>query len=414
MKKVTNSPSFKIASWSLYDLANQFFALNVVSLYFPKWITIEKNTPEIYYSIAFGFSMLLVGFIGPIVGVYSDETGKHRTFLIIFAAISIVFTMVLGVASSIVIALLFFVIANFGCREAEIFYNTLLVEVAPKKKIGLISGLGKMFGYCGAIIALYITKPFITLGGYQLGFFVSGLLYLILALPCFLFVKQKPINLNIQYKESFLRFFKRKQVIAIFKKIITHIFKNRQSADLKYFFIGSFCILCVVNTFLIFMSVFIIKVFGLADYEIIHFIAFATFFAIIGSILSGFISDVIGFKKTLIIMSIFWGITLILCFLEPPFHYLYAMVAGINIGSIWVVSRAFIARVVPQDMLGEMFGAFNFVNYCSSIIGPLVFGAMMLYLSSYGSLGYRLGQVSLLPFAICGIYYFSKMSDLTS
>ena len=73
-----------VLSWALYDLANQFFALNVISLYFVRWVTLEKKSPEIFYSIAFGISMFFVAILAPILGTISDIRGKRKVFLIYF------------------------------------------------------------------------------------------------------------------------------------------------------------------------------------------------------------------------------------------------------------------------------------------------------------------------------------------
>ena len=37
-----------VLSWAMYDLANQFFVLNIVSMYFPRWLTMEKGVPETF------------------------------------------------------------------------------------------------------------------------------------------------------------------------------------------------------------------------------------------------------------------------------------------------------------------------------------------------------------------------------
>ena len=77
-----------ILSWSLYDLANQFFALNIVSLYFVRWVTIEKGVPEIYYGIAFGAASFCVALLSPLFGALSDYTRRKRVFLIFFTLLS--------------------------------------------------------------------------------------------------------------------------------------------------------------------------------------------------------------------------------------------------------------------------------------------------------------------------------------
>lgn len=155
----------------MYDMANQFFALNIISLYFVRWITLEKGAPEIFYSIAFGISTILIALLAPILGTIADIRRRHRHFLIFFTLLSVIFTMCLAFTEDIFMALLFFAIANVGCQTAVIFYNSLMLAISPDQRAGLVSGMGKMFGYFGAIIALVFTKPIIIKQGYQATFF---------------------------------------------------------------------------------------------------------------------------------------------------------------------------------------------------------------------------------------------------
>ena len=167
--------SFLILCWALYDLANQFFALNVVSLYFVLWITKERGVPELFYSLAFGISMFLVAVLSPVLGAISDITCRHKLFLVWCTMIAVVFTILLRFTQNIFVALVLFAIANFGCQMGVLFYNALMTRVSPKGKMGLVSGLGRMCGYIGAILALYFTRPVILAKGYQATFVITGL-----------------------------------------------------------------------------------------------------------------------------------------------------------------------------------------------------------------------------------------------
>ncbi|MBU1998344.1 MAG: hypothetical protein ABIG46_00780 [Candidatus Omnitrophota bacterium] len=48
-KEKVRKPALVLAQ-SLYDLANQFFALNIVYLYFVHWVTIERDVSGIALS----------------------------------------------------------------------------------------------------------------------------------------------------------------------------------------------------------------------------------------------------------------------------------------------------------------------------------------------------------------------------
>jgi len=399
---------FVIFSWALYDLANQFFALNVVSLYFPRWLMIEKGAPEILYSITFGLSMFLVAVRAPLLGALSDEKGRRRYFLVLFTLISVLFTMGLGLSSGIFLGLVCFAIANFGCQEAIVFYNALMVEVAPKGRIGLVSGMGRMFGYTGAILALYLTKPVMYRMGYQAAFLVTGILFFIFSLPCLIFVKEtRHGRTGVPAGPG-----KKKDLLRVFREIIETLLRKDKFTDLKAFLRASFFVLCAINTMLIFMAIYAGKVFGLDEGKIIDLIAFSTLFAIVGSIISGFISDIIGLKKAMLGVFSLWGICVLAGgLLYAPFHWLVGALVGISLGGTWVVFRALVIRLVPEESVGEAFGLFNLVGYLAGITGPLIWGLILMGLSRYGEQGYRVSFLSLLVFIVIGIILLLRLKD---
>jgi UMF1 family MFS transporter len=396
-----------IFAWGLYDLANQSFALNIVSLYFVRWITIEKQTPELFYSISFGFSILLVAILAPFLGAISDLTHKHRFFLVSFTLLSIAFTIGLGLTESVFLGLVFFAIANFGCQAAVIFYNALLVNIAPENKIGLVSGIGRMLGYCGAVLGLYIIRPLVLEGGYRAAFIPSGLLFFIFALPCMLFVKDRKTN-QILNLPSLL---KRDRFTSSLKQILKNTFDLMKSDKLFNFLRAAFFCLCVLNIIILFMSVYATRVFGLSEAQMINLVLFSTLFAIAGSLFSGYISDRIGYKRSLSIVFCLWGICLLSAALMRNllFYWFIGPLVGVALGSTWVLSRALVIHLVPAHKIGEAFGLFGFIGYLSAITGALFWGGILWFLSPLGELGYRLALLSLLLFLLPGFIYLRRI-----
>ncbi|MBU4346307.1 MAG: MFS transporter [Candidatus Omnitrophica bacterium] len=397
-----------ILSWALYDLANQFFALNVVSLYFVRWLTLEKNMPEIFYSVSFGISTLFVALSAPLLGAVSDETQRRRPFLVYLTLLSIVFTMLLGIPKSILLGLIFFAIANFGCQAAIVFYNALMLNIAPKNKIGLISGLGKMFGYSGAILALYLIKPIVLKSGYQAAFLPTGILFLIFSLPCMIFIKDKP---SPKVKIKLTSFFNKGKIIEILKTLRHIAFDTYKYPGLSNFLKASFFALCSVNVVILFMSVYATQVFGLNEVQIINLLAFSTFFAIVGSLLSGFISDYLGHKRFLSIVFCLW----IICFLlgalarDIRLYWFIGAMVGVALGSTWVVSRALAVSLAPEEKIGEVFGLFNLFGYLSGAVGSLFWGLILLFLHPLGPWGYRIALLSLIIFMLLGFIFLLRI-----
>ena len=383
----------KVLSWALYDLANQFFVLNIVSLYFVRWLVINKGVPEVLYSISFGLSMFLVAVFAPFLGAISDIYNKHRVFLVYFTIISVIFTILLGFTNSVWVALTYFVIANFGCQEAVIFYNALMAGIATREEIGTVSGVGKMFGYSGAVIALFLMKHIIVERGYHMVFIVTGILFLVFALPCMIFVKEKREPSGV---------FETVSLKGILGNLKLLLIASRNNVPLMNFFKASFFGFGVINAVILFMSVYIGRVFGLKDVQIINFVLLSTIFAIVGSILSGVISDYLGHGFTLLCAFIIWVISLMCGALisNSSFYWVIGVLSGISLGSVWVTSRAFIISMVSKDNIAETFGLFNLIGYAAGIIGPLWWGVILFCLRPLGQLSYRISAFSLVVFLI--------------
>jgi len=408
--------TLKVVSWAMYDMANQFFALNIVSLYFVRWITLEKGAPEIFYSLAFGVSTFFIAALAPMLGTIADIKHKHREFLIIFTMLCIVFTMLLGITDNMLLALVFFGIANIGCQEAVIFYNSLMLTISPEKKIGLVSGLGKMFGYFGAIVALLFTKPLIINHGYQPTFILTGILFFILALPCMIFVKDTRPHVKHDDQQRLLfdhkSMLRQLRPMEVFKRLKTTLFGKEYYWGLREFLKAGFFGLCVVNVTILFMSIYATKVFGLNDIEIINFVAFSTVFAIIGSISSGIISDYIGYQRTMLIVFFLWILCLFFAALAiRPFHWIIGILAGLSLGATWVVSRALVVNIVPKDKTGEAFGLFNLVGYLAGFFGPLIWGVLLLLFRSWGTMGYRVALLCLIPFLLIACIFLIRIPN---
>ena len=89
-----------IASWAFYDFANTIFSMNVISLYFALWVTVDHGGEDILYSIALSGSMLAVAISAPVFGTISDQTGRRRFPLILLTIISVFATALIGQAIS--------------------------------------------------------------------------------------------------------------------------------------------------------------------------------------------------------------------------------------------------------------------------------------------------------------------------
>jgi UMF1 family MFS transporter len=395
VKNIISRQRFLILCWALYDTANQFFALNVVSVYFPRWLTQTKSAPGLYYSLAFAGSMILVAIFAPFLGTVSDIQKRKKVYLIFFTMLSVVFTFLIGVIDNVLIGLIFFSIANFGCQMAIVFYNALLINVAGQKKLGRVSGLGRMFGYAGALLAMLITKPIIKYYGYSLTLIVTAGAFFVLSLPIIIFVKDE----SQDYYPGLNRFLKKRKIIEVWGRIKAAFTQGAKFREIRLFLWMLFFGMCALQAIIIFFAVYAGEVFELTEAEIIDLIFFATFFAIVGSLISGYLGDKFGHKKIMSFVLGLWGLGFLAgALLRAPFHWFIAAIIGSVLSSTWVIVRAWAAKMAPRENIGEMFGLLNLAGYAGGVVGPLFWGLVLFIFSPLGVWRYRIALLSLIIF----------------
>jgi len=393
-----------IFSWSMYDFANTIFAMNVISLYFALWVTVDMKGEDILYSWALSGSMLLAAIFSPIMGAISDRLGRRMPFLIFFTLICCTFTAFIGLANKLVLGLLFFAIANFCYQTAAIFYNALLPEISGKGQTGRVSGYGVSLGYCGTITGLLLVRPFVLKYGRQGAFIPTAVLFLLFSLPCFLFVKDRLVERVGKFEI---------RIIDNFRKIKETLIHIREYPGLFNFLIAAFMALNAINTLMIFMSVYTKKVMGFTNSEIITFYIVSTVFAILGSFVTGFITDRFGSKRILSIILGLWCISILLAAISfnKTAFWVVGPLVGICLGATWTSARVLVIDLSPPQMIGEVFGFYGLVGKSASIIGPLIWGLCVWGFGFLGILKYRLAILSLLLFLGMGFIILQKVPN---
>jgi UMF1 family MFS transporter len=393
-----SNPKLARLSWALYDLANTIFSMNIVSLYFVLWITVDKNCPELYFGIAFCSSVFLAAIFSPFLGEISDRLKRRVPFLTGFSLGCIVFTALLGITKQTFIALFFFTVANFCYQLAGVAYNSLLPQVSIAQNLGRTSGLGVSLGYIGTLLGMNLVRPFLKLGGKQATFIPTAILFLLFALPAFIFIKDLPYP-HIPKIEL--------QIKAVFARLLKTISQICQNRSLIKFLISAFLCLNAVNTIIIFMSIYAKRVLNFADTEIIYFLSVSTVFAIAGSYTFGLLTDHWGTKDTFNLVIKIWCLTIFLAGISIKrwMFWIVGPLAGICLGATWTSLRPMLIELVPQEKIGQMFGLLGLAGRFSSIIGPMVWVTITFVFSGLPIFKYRL--------AIASVFIFMFSSYLT-
>lgn len=419
-KKVRSSMalflSLPILSWAFYDFANTIFSSNINTIFFPFYMDETLGTNEVKQQIASTFisyanaiaSFFLVVF-SPLFGVWIDRTGLKKKFIVWFASVSILFTFLMGVFSSldfgtskagITISLYFvvisFVIAKFFFNSSLVFYDAMMPDLGTKEDMPLISGFGVAVGYLGTIFGLLV-YIFVGDSEFYKAFIPTSILYLLFSLPIFLINKDKYTPKKDRLSISFL---------AGYREIVTTFKEMKRYRAIFTFMIAYFFINDAIATTIAMMAVYATTIVGFTTSEFILLYLVSTISSIIGSLAFGYITKKIGSKRAVTCVAMLMSIALVLAVLAVNswMFWIAGSMFGISLGSMWVTSRTFIIELSPKEKQGQFFGLFAFSGKVSSILGPTIYGTITLLLKDYGTIASRIALSSLIVMTIIGLF----------
>jgi UMF1 family MFS transporter len=402
-ENLPDPPADKLAitSWAFYDFANTIFSMNVISLYFALWVTVDHGGPDILYSAALSGSMLAVALSVPVFGAISDQTGRRRGPLTLLTLLSVSGTFLIGQTDQLLPGILFFIIANYCYQSALVFYNGMLPSVARGSHIGLVSGYGVALGYLGSIAGLLLVKPFVESGGRSAAFLPTAAMFLIFSIPCFLFVKDPDTT------QSFKKF----QLRQAFLTLKQTLANTSQYSFLLKFILIHFLILDVVNTVIAFMSIYANKVMNFSDAQITTFLITSTSAAMIGSYVIGWLVKHKGTAWSYWLVLWLWVAALSIAILSQSqaMFWMVGPLAGMGMGGVWVVSRAYIVELSPPEKLGEFFGIYGLAGKAASILGPLLWGSVVWAFQDTQTFKYRAALTALLAIAVVTLFLFRSL-----
>ncbi|MFI5244152.1 MAG: MFS transporter [Gemmatimonadales bacterium] len=374
-----------VISWMLYDLANVIFSMGVISSYFSFFVHDEVG-PARADSVLGRISAISMGimFLGsPLLGAMTDRARKRMPFLVWATLICCACTALIARGPFMMSAILF-IIANGGYQAGVQFYDSLLPEVTTEENRGRINGAAVGLGYMGSYIAVGVGLLMTTTGKpfpYTSYFLFICCAFLVLALPCFLFVGEHG-NPNPR------PIFRWSAVSESMKQTVHTLRSGNKYPGLLRFLVGRAFYTDAINTVILFMTIYTVNVAvatGLTEQDgkqkgqLVLLSAITA--AIFGGVIWGFVVDRIGPKRTLNIVLSGWITTFVLAafvgFLHLHIAWLFvvACIAGICLGGTWASDRPLMLRLTPPDRVGEFYGLYGMVGRFSAVTGPLLWGA---------------------------------------
>jgi UMF1 family MFS transporter len=427
--------------WAMYDFANTIFSMNIVTFFFAPWIILTLGVEDIYYSLSYSLSMILVAVTMPGLGRRSDRCGGKMRGLTTFTLLAVFFTVLLSLAALLhfstlvtaVVALICFAGANYFYEGGITYYNALLADVSDSTNIGRISGIGVGMGYAGAIVGLLLVVPLTDgrlipgVSGHEYAFLPTALLFLVFSIPTFLWVKERrhPVVAAIPKERFWIR-------------LKVTLKETRNYPGVLRFLVSDYLVEDAIATTIVFMAVYAEAVVGFKDTDKMILFLSSTGFALVGSVVFGDLSDRIKAKPALMIALAGWIVVLAIAttIATKPVFYVVGAFVGIFLGAVWTTARPLLNSLVPEEKLGQFYGLYTLSGRSAATIGPLTWGLIVLVGKQDMPLGkaalwlvslaggdavalaptihYRLALASLLVTMIAGFILFFKVPSRRS
>lgn len=377
-------PFSRVLSWTFYDWANHGFATTVMAAFFPifyknYWRPDTAATQSTFELGLFNSSAgLVVAAMAPILGAIADRGGVKKRFLLFFAAIGMIASACLHFVGhgEYQAAGIVYMVCIFGYLGANIFSDSMLVDMARGRSADRVSALGFAMGYLGGGL-LFAFNVFLTLkpelfglhdkaGAVRASFLIVSAWWLLFSLPLIFNVPEPKVENRVPWRDA---------VGAGLRQLAETFRHVRTLKPVMIFLVAYWLYIDAVNTIVV-MAVDYGKSLGFADDSLIKSLLLVQFVGFPAAILFGRLGDAIGTRAGIYVglavycFVTFWGAYMTT---EKEFYGL-AITIGLVQGGVQSLSRSFYSRIIPHDKATEFFGFYNMLGRFATLLGPLLMG----------------------------------------
>ncbi len=412
--------------WYLYDFGNSAYAavvlLAIYSAYF-KGTVVGGAEGSRLWGISVGVAMLVSAVVAPMLGAIADYSALKKRFLLFFSSLSWVFTGLLFFVrkGDVFMGMFFFIMAEIGYRAGQVFYNSLLTEVAEPDEIGRVSANGWAIGSAGGILCLLIVLPVIVLvKGTDLpvrgAFVFTAIFFLVSALPLFLWVREQGVRRPLPdgknyFSLAFSRLGRTFSAVSHFREFLKFIIA---------FLIFNDGIVMALD----FAAIIGAVLYGMNQTQLIILMIIVQVASVFGAYVSGRYGERVGFMRALMASLILMIGTVVWMFFNQTLlgFFVIASVAGFALTGVQAVTRTMTGIFAPKGQSAEFYSFFAIAGRTSSFIGPTIYGllatgvAVRLEANGMGTLlaeqaGQRAGIVSIAVFLVIGLVILLNVKE---
>jgi UMF1 family MFS transporter len=371
-----------VLAWALYDWGNSAFATTVMAGFFPVFYSglsggLTAARSQFWFNIALAVASVLVAFSAPVLGAIADRGGSRKRFLATFTSLGVLMTAALAWvhAGQWWVGLVLYGLGTIGFSGANVFYDSMLVDVARRQELDMVSAFGYAVGYIGggllfAVNVLMATNPSLFgLAGAEsavrASFLSVALWWALFTLPLLRFVEETPTEdraAGLQAVRAGLR-----QLAATARTV-------RSLRVVLLFLVAYWLYIDGVNT-VIKNAVLFGRLLDLPSESLVKALLLTQFVAFPAALGFGWLGERFGPKAAILLGLAVYVAALVYAWrwlLDAGDFYTLAIAIGLVQGGVQSLSRSLYARLIPADKTAEFFGFFNMVGKFAAILGPLL------------------------------------------
>jgi UMF1 family MFS transporter len=374
-------------SWAWYDWASSAFATTVMAGFFPVffkevWSAGDDVTlSTLRLGMASSAASLTVALAAPVLGAIADGSAARKAFLLWFAGLGIAATGMLALVPEGAwwAAAVIYVVGAVGFSGGNVFYDSLLVVVAPPGRTDFVSALGFAVGYLGGGVLFALNVAMAqwpsafgladTGDAVRISFLTVAGWWAVFSVPVALYVREQ------RGPAAGTRAARR---IDEGMRELAETFRHaRELRAVLLFLIAYWLYIDGVHT-VVRMAVDYGLALGLASNALVAALLITQFVGFPAALFFGRFGERAGPRRGILTgIAVYLGVTLWAYRMDSLWEfYVLAAAVGLVQGGVQSLSRSLFARLIPRERPAQFFGFYNLVGRFAAILGPLIMGGV--------------------------------------
>jgi UMF1 family MFS transporter len=405
------------AAWCLYDWALSPFptivSTFIISNYFAKAIAPDPTIGSAQWSFMIAIAGIVIAILSPPLGAIADRMGHAKRCIAVTLGVVVLASGLIWFAKpDPIFSLPVLFISGAGIVAMELgwlFYNALLPNIAPRDRLGRVSGWGWAMGYVGGLICLglalfLLVQPEHPVFGIShdqaANIRATGPLAAFWALafgwPLFVFVpdaRKTGVKAGVAVRQGL-------------RDVVHTVRDLGKTPQLAWFLIASALYRDGITTILAVGGLYAGGTFGMGFTELIIFGMGLNVTAGLGALTFAWLDDWIGSKRTIMLSIdglLIFGVGIVSVH-DKTWFFGMALSLGVFIGPTQSASRSLAVHLSPEGQVGKVFGLYALTGRAVSFIGPTIFGWVTATTHSQ-----RAGLASILGLLLIGLLALTKV-----